>query len=318
MAATETDEPQLKHRKTQHVLQLSFMVDGFNLALSIVVAALTGSVVMLVTALQSFAELSSAGILLYGKRYANRRPTKLHPFGFGKELYFWTTIAAFVIIAATGVLAYKYGYQELLHPTSFKRELLALIALVVVLCANLYSFYRSSGKLLGGLPFADLPKIFMVSPLLAAKTTVVLDIMGAIASVTGLTLLSIATLSANVRFDGIGAVLMGTVYFAGSVALLFSIRGLVTGQSAPPEIERKIRDAARAVPEVRHVLGMRTMMLGSDKLLVNIEVHLRDKLSTDQVEDTVERIKHEIEHSAAAEGMTVHVEPDAYEDVHKA
>ncbi|HSX32624.1 MAG TPA: cation diffusion facilitator family transporter [Candidatus Saccharimonadales bacterium] len=312
------EKTQLKPLKTQRVLMLSFVVDGFNLVLSIVAAVITGSVVLLVTALQSLAELSSAGILLFGKRYANKRPTKLHPFGFGKELYFWTTIGAFVIIAATGVLAYHYGYEELLHPTSFEHEPVALAALFVVLATNIYSFYKSSGKLLGGLGFQDLPKVFMASPLLAAKTTVVLDIMGALASVIGLVFLSGAIVANNVRLDGIGALLMGTVYFAGSVALLFSIRGLVTGQSAPPEVERRIRDAAREVPEVKHVLGMRTMMLGSDKLLVNIEVHLKDGLTTDQVEDAVERIKHEIDHSASADGLTVHVEPDAYHDVHKA
>lgn len=311
------DEPQLKSLKTQRVLLVSFVVDGFNLLLSAVVAALTGSVVMLVAALQSFAELTSAGILLFGKRYANKRPTKLHPFGFGKELYFWTTIGAFVIIAATGVLAYRYGYQELLHPTSFKNEILAFAALIIVLSTNVYSFYRSSGKLLSGMPFRDLPKVFAASPLLAAKTTVVLDIMGAAASITGLVSLSIASAAANGRLDGIGALLMGTVFFASSVALLFTVRGLVTGQSAPPDVERKIRDAAREVPEVKHVLGMRTMLLGSDKLLVNIEVHLKDGLTTDQVEDAVERVKTSIEASAQGEGLQVHVEPDAYHDVHK-
>lgn len=315
--AAETESPTLKPAKTQRVLLLSFIVDGCNLVLSAIVAALTGSVVLLVTAFQSFAELTSAGILLYGKRYANKRPTKLHPFGFGKELYFWTTIGAFVIIATTGVLAYRFGYQELLHPTSFKHEIIALGALVVVLAANAYSFYKSSGKLLGGLSFRELPKVFMASPLLAAKTTVVLDIMGALASVTGLVLLSIATISGNNRLDGIGALLMGTVFFASSVALLFTVRGLVTGQSAPPDVERKIRDAAREVPEVKHVLGMRTMLLGSDKLLVNIEVHLKDGLNTDQVEETIEKVKTAIEDSASAEGLNVHVEPDAYHDVHK-
>ena len=65
-----------------------------------------------------------------------------------------------------------------------------------------------------------------------------------------------------------------------------------------------------------HVLGMRTMLLGSDKLLVNIEVHLKDGLNTDQVEVAVEKVKESIEATANGEGLTVHVEPDAYHDVH--
>lgn len=297
------------------VLRKSVTVDATNFLMNSVVAALTGSIILLVAAFQSLAELCTAGLLLYGKNYADRRPTKLHPFGFGKEVYYWSTIGSFVLIAIVGFLAFRFGYQEILHPTSLHHVIIGAVILAAALISNLYSFRISTHKLLDGAPFSDLRRAFRMSPHIATKSTVVLDVMGSFSSAVGLVLLVLAWATNNSVLDGVGAILMGVVLVASGVAMLFSVRGLVTGQSAPPEMERKIRDAARDVAEVKHVLGMRTMMLGSDKLLVNIEVHLRDGLTTDQVEEAVEKIK--VATEGAAEGLQVHVEPDDYTDVHK-
>jgi cation diffusion facilitator family transporter len=292
----------------------SVAVDASNLLMNGIIAAVTGSVVMLAAALQSLAELSTAALMLFGRKYVNKRPTKLHPFGYGKELYYWSTLSSFVVIAVVGFLAIRFGYQELLDPTKVQHVVVGLVVLVAAMIANMFSFRITAYKMLEGAPFTELPKAFNTSPHIAAKSTLVLDVMGALSSGFGAVCLVLAWASGSTRIDGIGAVGMGVILIAAGVALLFTLRGLVTGQSAPPEMERKIRDAARDVPEVKHVLGMRTMMLGSDKLLVNIEVHLRDGLNTDQVEATVEKVKNVIEE--AADGLQVHVEPDAYTDVH--
>jgi divalent metal cation (Fe/Co/Zn/Cd) transporter len=118
------------------------------------------------------------------------------------------------------------------------------------------------------------------------------------------------------QFDGVGALAMGVGLLLSGVALLISVHGLVMNQSAPREVERKIRDAAREVPEVKHVIGMQTTMVGSDKMLANIDVHLKDGLNTDQVEDVVEKVKEAAEQST--EGVQAHVEPDAMDDAHAA
>lgn len=307
-------DSEAKAPTTKRVLFKSLVVDGTNLLLNSAVAIATGSVVLLVAAFQSLAELATSSLLFYGKRYADKRPTKLHPFGFGKEMYYWATLAAFIVIALTGALALRFGYQEMLDPTKIQHVIIGVIVLAAALLANIYSFKISARKILGEAPFGELGKVFSSSPHLAAKATLVLDVMGSVSSAIGLVFLSLAWATGSTSLDGIGAGLMGFVLLGSGVALLFSVRGLVTGQSAPPELERKIRDAARDVPEVKHVLGMRTMMLGSDKLLVNIEVHLKDGMNTDQVEAAVERVKEAIE--GAAEGLQVHVEPDPYTDVH--
>jgi cation diffusion facilitator family transporter len=294
---------------TKRVLLTSFFVDVLDVVMNLVIALITGSVVMLAETLEGFADMCSAGLLLVGFKKSNRRPNRLHPFGFGKELYFWSTLAAFIMVAITATLSFKYGYQEFKNPTDVKHIGIAIIVLVIAVGTNGYSFLLSMRKLLEDKPIRKLWDAFIASPHIAPKSTLVLDAMGVLAAVFGLFSLIAYMATGNSQFDGIGAMLVSLVLVASAIVLLITIRSLVIGQSAPREMERRIRDAVRdEVPQVRHIVGMRTMMLGSDKLLVNIDVHLRDGLSTDQIEEVVEHIREAAENTG--EGFTVHVEPD--------
>jgi cation diffusion facilitator family transporter len=294
---------------TRRVLLTSFFVDVLDVVMNLAIALFTGSVVMLAETLEGFADMCSAGLLLVGFKKSNRRPNRLHPFGFGKELYFWSTLAAFIMVAITATLSFKYGYEEFKNPSDVRHIGIAVVVLVIAVGTNGYSFLLSARKLLEGKPVRKLWEAFLASPHIAPKSTLVLDAMGVLAAVFGLFSLIMYMFTGNSQFDGIGAMLVSLVLVASAIVLLITIRSLVIGQSAPREMERRIRDAVRdEVPEVRHIVGMRTMMLGSDKLLVNIDVHLRDGLSTDQIEAVVERIRTAAENTG--EGFNVHVEPD--------
>lgn len=303
MQAPETPVPSIKK-----VLLTSFFVDLLDVTMNVFIAILTGSVVMLAETFEGLADLCSAGLLLIGFKRSSRRANHLHPFGFGKEMYFWSTLAAFVMIAITATLSFQFGYRQFKDPSEIHHVFIAWTVLSVAIATNGYSFWLSVRKLLDGRPYRQIYQAFMASPHIAAKSTLVLDAMGTLAATFGLGALILYKLTGNTQFDGIGAMLVSVVLAGSAIVLLVSIRSLVTGQSAPREMERRIRDAVRDVPEVRHIVGMRTMLLGSDKLLVNIDVHLRDGLTTDQVEAVVDHIRHTAQ--ATGDGFTVHVEPD--------
>lgn len=303
---------------TKQVLRTSLVVDVCGLVLNTAVAAITGSVVMLVAALEGFAGLSSVAMLLFANKRSSQRATKLHPFGYGREISYWSTVAAFVVVTTVGVLAIRFGYQKVIaeSPEAVHHTWLAYIALLLALGGNGYSLRTSLRKLLDGQPVQSLTKVFMSTPVVAAKTTVVLDAMGAAVALVGLFALGLYGLSGfdAAQFDGVGALAMGVGLLLSGVALLISVHGLVMNQGASREVERKIRDAAREVPEVKHVIGMQTTMVGSDKMLANIDVHLKDGLNTDQVEQVVEKVREAAEQST--EGVLAHVEPDAVDDTH--
>jgi cation diffusion facilitator family transporter len=311
----ETQNPTLS---TKRVLVTSLAVDIFGLVVNAVVAGITGSAIMLVEAIEGFAGLCSVAMLLFADKRSNTKATKLHPFGYGREISYWSTIAAFIIVASAGVFAVHLGYQKVLadNPEPVRHAWLAFIALAIALGTNGYSFWTSLRKLLDGAPVESITKVFITSPRVAPKTTVVLDAMGSTVALVGLFILTVYALGGSTvaRLDGIGALAMGLGLILSSGGLLLSVRALVMNQGAPREMERKIRDAAREVPEVKHVVGMQTTMVGSDKVLANIDVHLKDGLNTDQVEQVVEKVKEATEQ--VNEGVQVHVEPDAMDDAH--
>jgi divalent metal cation (Fe/Co/Zn/Cd) transporter len=212
------------------------------------------------------------------------------------------------MVAITATLSFRYGYHNFKNPTEVHKIFIAIVVLAIAVVTNSYSFMLSARKLLDGKPISKLWTAFLASPHIAPKSTLVLDAMGVLAALFGLASLGLYIVTGNSQFDGIGAMLVSLVLAAAAIVLLITIRSLVIGQSAPREMERRIRDAVREIPEVRHIVGMRTMMLGSDSLLVNIDVHLRDGLSTDQVEAVVETVRETAEKTG--EGFTVHVEPD--------
>ena len=123
------------------------------------------------------------------------------------------------------------------------------------------------------------------------KTTFILDLMGSVASLVGTLALLIYVITGDIRFDGIGAIIIGIVLAVLAFLLLMGIRDLLVGRSASAETEAKIRDAALTVPEVDKVLDLKTLHVGSEKLLVNLEVNMDNDLNTDELEKLMAQIE---------------------------
>ncbi len=287
----------------------SLLVDLMDIVTNVVVAIFTGSAVMLAEALQGFADLASVGLLMIGNKRSRKRATRDHPFGYGKEMYFWSTLSGFIILIITAGLTFYFGYNEFIDPSPVENIWLAFAILGLGVTTNGYAFRMSALKVLDGQPWHTLPRVFLDSPHIAPKTTVVLDAMGTVAATLGIIALGLYSLTGNHSLDGLGAMVMAVVLALFSILLLVSASSLITGERAPKETEHNIRAAALSVPEVRQVLDLQTMILGSDSILVTLEVHLKDNLTTDQVEEVIDNIKRAVKR-ASPELIQVHVEPE--------
>lgn len=285
----------LKPPSARKVVLTSFLTNFFDISLNITVTLLTGSVVMLTQVLQSCADLAASGLLLLGIRQANKKPDRKHPFGHGRETYFWALISALIMLAVTSTLSIFFGWQRFLNPKEIENVFLAVIVLVITFSTNAYSLSLSYRRLLKNKSRDNLLRIFFYSPLIETKTAFVLDLMATSASILGLISLLTLTLTGNNQLDGIGAILIGGCLGFLAFLLLKSVKDLLVGRSAAPEVEETIRAAAKTIPEVRDILDLRTMYIGAEKLLVNLEVHLQDNLTTDEIEKLTDKIKQVIQ-----------------------
>jgi cation diffusion facilitator family transporter len=293
---------------TRRVLLTSFFVDLFDIVTNVIVAILSGSAVMAVEAISGIADLCSVFLLLIGNKRSKRRATKLHPFGYGKEQYFWATFAGFIILIISANLSFFFGWHAFTHPEPIGFIWLSIAALALAICTNGYAFRQSARKLLEGRPWRRLPRIFMQSWQTAPKTTLVLDAMGTTSATLGLISLAVYSLTGIQKLDGIGAMIMALALASFAVLLLVGVRSLVIGQSATPAMQKRIKKAALGIPEVRQVPGIQTMILGTETMLANMAVNLQNDLTTDEIEAVVARIRAAVQKAFPEQTVQVNVE----------
>lgn len=298
-----------KRVTTKRALLTSFAVDAIDIVTNVAVAIITGSAVMLAEALQGLADLTAVSFLLVGYKRAGRPATKAHPFGFGKEAYFWALLAAVIILLFTATMSFYSGLQSYLHAESVEYVGLAYVFLVLAMVTNGYALGVSARKLLEGRKVTKLPQAFMRTVHIAPRTTFVLDGLGFLAAFFGFIALAIYGITGDGRFDGIGAMIIGVMLAAASIVLLLSAKAFIVGKRASPEVEQAIRDAAQSVSGVESVLDLRTMMLGSNNLLVNMEIHFQDDLVTDQIEAAVDEVKQKINRQISGTAY-IQIEPE--------
>lgn len=283
------------HVSGRRVIFTSFLVDLLDVVLSLTVAVLSGSVIMLTQVLEGIADLVSSGFLIVGLVRSGRVEDKMHPFGYGKEIYFWTLLAALVMFGVTATMSIFLGWQRFLKPELIHNLPLAFGVLALTFFTNGYAFYLSFRRLVKKRGVGQVIRIFYKSSLVETKTTFVLDLMGTVASFSGIVALALYYFTGNARFDGLGAIFIGVVLAILAYLLLLGIRDLLIGRSASVETEAAIRRAALKVGEVKSILDLKTMHIGSEKLHVDLDVNMQGRLTTRELEKLIDQIKQNIQ-----------------------
>jgi cation diffusion facilitator family transporter len=279
---------------TKKVIITSVLVDLFDVILSFLIAILSGSIVMLTQVLEGVSDLASSSLLLIGFNRSLQKEDRSHPFGYGTEIYFWSFLSAVIMFGLTSTLSFYFGWQRFFHPQAIKDTYIALAVLILTFFTNGYSFFISYRRLLRERPPKHILRIFYRSSLVEAKTTFILDLMGTSASLLGAISLGIYLLTGDSRFDGLGAMIIGIVLAIFSLFLVSGIREHLIGKRASEDTESKIKEAALEVEEVQAVLGIKTLHIGTERLLVDLDVHMQSRLGTRELEKLIDEIKDKI------------------------
>lgn len=278
----------------KRIVFTSFLIDIVDLVSSMIIAWLSGSVIMFTQALEGMTDLASSAFLVVGLQRANRKEDRTHPFGYGREIYFWALISALIMLGSTATLSIYFGYQRFIHPEKIHDIIFAFIILAVTIGTNGYGFLLSYRRLSRQRPFHQILAIFYRSSLVEVKTTFILDLMGTVASIVGILALLVYTLTGDSRYDGVGAMIIGFALIIFGYFLILGIKDLLIGRSASSAIEEDIKKAALKVPEVDSILGIKTVHMGSERLLVDLDVHMKSNLKTRELEVLMDEIKAEV------------------------
>jgi cation diffusion facilitator family transporter len=275
------------------VVRTSFLVDVSDIVLNLIVAISSGSVVIFSQVLQGVADFVSSGLLLVGVRRSEKHASKRYQFGYGREMFFWALLSAIFTLMVTGALSFYIGFQRFLSPDPINHIGWTFVVLTIGFITNTYAFSLSKNRLTKYAK-GSLWNRFTHSGMVETKTTLVLDITGSLASVFGLFALISLLLFDNLKLDGLGAMLIGASTAILALFLIKDAKDLLVGKSASPETTQSIIDAALMIKGVEKILDIRTMYIGSAKLLVNLELHLEHGLKTRQIEEIMDSIKEQV------------------------
>ena len=269
-----------------------------NLAIltgKVIAAVATASSAMLAESFHAAVDTGNSFLLLVGERRSQLPPDEVHPFGHGKELYFWSFVVAVSMFAVGGVMSIFEGIRHLVHPEQINSANWAYIVLAVSaafstvsLVIGLREVNRRKGDqgLLQFIRRSKDPTVF----------TVVLEDVGDITGeVTALLAILLSTKLHMPYFDGAGSILIGVVMMSVSGVLANESRGLLIGESADRDQIEKIKKLVADDSAVDHVGQLQTMQLGPEQVLLNLEVEFHSQGSIEALEQTIDRITRKIQ-----------------------
>ncbi|MDE2619406.1 MAG: cation diffusion facilitator family transporter [Sphingomonadales bacterium] len=257
-------------------------------------AAFTGSSAMLTEGVHSLVDSTNQVLLLHGRRRAVRPADALHPFGYGRELYFWSFVVAILVFAlGAGVSVYE-GVLHILDPEPASDPLIAFLVLGIAFAlegwstvAALADFNRARGET--GLWAAvrdtkDAPTLVLLLENSGA-------LVGLAVAAVGLTL---SMVTGNPFWDGLASVLIGLVLGVLAVVLLLEAKGLLIGESADPRLVAALAAAADRHPGVVRVHEVLTLHAAPDMVTAIISADFDDAIPARAVEDIVAEIRAEV------------------------
>jgi len=256
-----------------------------------VAAFFTGSSAMLSEGIHSLVDTGNGILLLIGIRLSKKPPDQAHPFGYGNEIFFWSFIVAILIFALGGGIAIYEGVQHILHPRQLANvqwNYLVLIMAMIFEGAALRVALREFKTTRRNRPFFQALRESKESTTIAV---VVEDSAALIGLLIALLSVFLGQLTGWVYFDGIGSVLIGLLLVG--VAFFFAVecKALLIGEGLGTANIEKIQLILEEEPGIARHHRPLSLYFGPNEVLVNLDVHFVDGLSSDEIEETVDRVE---------------------------
>ena len=265
-----------------------------NLAIAVTkfaAASYTGSSAMLSEAVHSLVDTGNQGLLLYGMKRAARPPSPEHPFGHGKELYFWSFVVAILIFGLGAGLSIYEGVHGILNPTPIENAIVSYAVLGAAMifegaaCAfALKEFIKQKGErgIIQAVREGKDPALFTV--LFEDSAAIV----GLFVAIIGIFLGDVLELP---WLDGAAAVVIGLVLATVAMFLAIECKGLLIGESADDDTVATVRAMIRGDRRVTGVAEVLTMHLGPEEILLAVDVDFADHILAAEIEKAVADIE---------------------------
>ncbi|MEO6570561.1 MAG: cation diffusion facilitator family transporter [Ilumatobacteraceae bacterium] len=271
---------------------------------------ITGSAGMLAEAVHSLADTGNQGLLFLGGNRAKRSATPEHPFGYGRERYFWSFAVALVLFSMGGLFALYEGIQKFRDPHEVSNVLVAVGILVLGLVLEGFSL-RTAVKEANHSKSQDVSWWNFIRNSKQPELPVVLleDTGAEIGLSLALIGVGIAHWTGDARWDAMGSIAIGLLLIAIAIILIVEMKGLLIGESASDEDRAAIVGAITASADVDALIHLRTQHIGPDEILVAAKVEYDSVLTFEQLSDAIDATEVKIRMAVPAARL-IYIEPD--------
>lgn len=276
---------------------------NLGIALSKLIAAIfTGSIALWAETLHSFSDTINQILILIGIKTSSKAASERHPFGHGKEQFFWSFIVATMIFGISGILSVEQGFGTIFgkehHIENVNLSYIILTISAVfegnALRVALYLFKQTIEARGEKVSFSTLVKEFQESKDPSILTVIVEDSAALLGIVIAGISISLSETTRNTIFDGIGSLCIGVVLMVFAFFLAKENKALLIGEAISRKDYKRIDDLVHEIPEVNRIISMRTMHFAAEDVLVAIEVSLVDGLNTDEIESVIDHIEQKV------------------------
>lgn len=273
---------------------------------------ITGSGSMLAESIHSAADCGNQGLLLLGGKRSRKAPTADHPFGYGRERYFWAFVVAIILFSLGGMFATYEGIEKIRHPHEIESVAVAIAILAVAIVLETFSLRTA---VVEARKVKD-PQLSWWAFIRRSKNpelpVILLEDLGAeIGLFLALAAVSIAHATGEPVWDGVGTLSIGLLLIVIAVFLAIEMKGLLIGEAASSADEQRIVAAIEIEPSVARLIHMRTQHIGPEELLVGAKIELVPDLSVAEAAEAVNRIEASVRRAVPI-ARVMYLEPDVF------
>jgi cation diffusion facilitator family transporter len=270
---------------------------------------ITGSSSMLAEAVHSVADTSNQGLLLLGGNRAKRAATAQHPFGYGRDRYFYSFVVALLLFSMGSAFAIYEGIHKLEAHEPLTSPLVAVGILVVAIGLESYSFRTAiveSRPLKGNGTWWQFIRQSKVPEL----PVVLLEDLGALVGlVLALLGVGLTVITGNSVFDALGTIAIGILLGIIAVILIIEMKSLLIGEGATGPVLDKIVAQLEAGDDVERVIHIRTQYIGPEEMLVAAKIAMTPRMAVEAVARAIDEAEVRVR-EAVPDARMIYLEPD--------
>src|SRR5690606_20027401 len=254
----------------------------------------TGSSAMLSEAIHSVVDTGNQGLLLHGLRRSSRPADEAHPFGYGRELYFWAFVVAIIIFGVGAGVSIYEGVEKLRHPHPITSPAVNFVVLGIAMvfeAGALYVAITEFSRVRGDVPFWRAVRTSKDPALFTVLFEDTAAMLGLVIAMIGLALAEYLEMP---WLDGAASVGIGLILAATAALLAYETKGLLIGESARDDLTAGVQQLIGEMDGVCNLNELRTMHLGPEEVLLTVSLDFHDDLPLGKVERSIYQLEVDI------------------------